>query len=122
MRSIFFFLGELVKTFIHIRVICDLHKDLPLHLPHLLPNVRVCACTVAHVCVCFPQVFLLIFGLLQRLIGCLHALRVVDFYLKLLGGIQRVKITAIKLQIRQEWNHESSGRTLEGYLLILGLK
>lgn len=80
------------------------------------------SCVRVSVSVCVPQVFLLIFGLSQRLIGCLHTLRVVDFYPRLLGGIQRVKITAIKLQICQEWNHESLGRALEGCLLVLGLK
>lgn len=71
---------------------------------------------------CFPQVSLLIFGLLQRLIGCLHTLRVVDFHPRLLGGIQRVKITAIKLQICQEWNHESLGRDAGGILIGIGLE
>lgn len=59
---------------------------------------------------------------LLLLIGCLHTLRVVDFYLRVLGGIQWVKITAIKLQICQVWDHESLRKTQEGYLMVFGLK
>lgn len=65
--------------------------------------------------VTFPSISLNLWSLLL-LIGCLHTLRVVDFYLRLLRGIQRVKITAIKLQICQVWDHESLRKTQEGYL------